>query len=365
MAATQTARAHDDAIFCVAWLDNERLVTGSVDESLRVWRAVDGRAPVAVRTHAGAHLLGVTALSAENGGHRAWRARRAAGDGGPLQRRPAAEPAPFPAPRLPSRPTHTSGFCSAGFGEISVWSAEDEAGVPASRVATLAVGHLEAISLVWSPAAGLLAGGSHAGGVNFWAVSDAPAGGGAALAAAGSVATRAGALVHAVAFSPDGALVAAGHADGTVTVIDVEARAVVQTLEAHALPVRAVAFSADARELHTGSEDARVGTLRLDGGGGGGGGGGARARSLRSGHIGFVTSVAASQSPERALIASASADKTVKLWAPGGDGDAEAEATLMLHVDKVAAVAFSADGRRLASVSDAGTLAVTTLAALT
>ena len=71
-----SARAHDDAALAVCWLDAHALVTGSVDESLTLWRA-DDKALKSVKSHAGAHLLGVTALSAETGGHREERRRRA------------------------------------------------------------------------------------------------------------------------------------------------------------------------------------------------------------------------------------------------------------------------------------------------
>src|SRR5947209_1494038 len=94
--------------------------------------------------------------------------------------------------------------------------------------------------------------------------------------------------VLAVAFSPDGTLLASGSVDNTVKVWEVASREVKHTLEGHTLPVTAVAFSPDGKSL-----------------------------------------------------ASASYDKTVKLW----DGRTFEElATLKGHTNKVDAVAFSPDG---------------------
>src|SRR5271168_1841217 len=64
--------------------------------------------------------------------------------------------------------------------------------------------------------------------------------------------------VRAVAFSPDGRLLASGSDDCTVQLWDPATGATVQTLEGHSGRVRAVAFSPDGRLLASGSADGIV-----------------------------------------------------------------------------------------------------------
>ena len=65
------------------------------------------------------------------------------------------------------------------------------------------------------------------------------------------------------------------------------------------------------------------------------------------GHSGAVNAVA--YSPDASLLASASADHTVRLWAPSVQGKSEA---LKPHTQAVRGVDFSADGQRLLTCSD-------------
>ena len=69
------------------------------------------------------------------------------------------------------------------------------------------------------------------------------------------------------------------------------------------------------------------------------------------GHEGSVDTVAFSGDGQ--LLASGSADHTVKLW---GVAKGQEVATLKGHTDKVSSVAFSGDGKLLASASADGTV---------
>ena len=69
--------------------------------------------------------------------------------------------------------------------------------------------------------------------------------------------------ILAVAFSPDGRLVASGSRDRTVKLWDFETGVVRRTLEGHSSSVGPVAFSPDGRLVASGSGDKTVRLLEL------------------------------------------------------------------------------------------------------
>ena len=143
--------------------------------------------------------------------------------------------------------------------------------------------------------------------------------------------------VWAVAFSPDGRLVASGSGDETVKLWDPATGAVRRTLEGHSEGVWAVAFSPDGRLVASGSGDETVKLWDPATG---------AVRRTLEGHSEGVWAVAFS--PDGRLVASGSGDETVKLWDPATGA---VRRTLEGHSGRVGAVAFSPDGRLVASGS--------------
>ncbi|WP_437516737.1 phosphorylase family protein [Sorangium sp. So ce1099] len=138
-----------------------------------------------------------------------------------------------------------------------------------------------------------------------------------------------------LAFSPDGATLAAGLNDAVVRLWQVGTGEVVHELHGHANHVTSVAFSPDGATLATGSYDNTVRLWSTTTG--------AQLSVLRA-HTGCVRSVAFS--PDGTMLASGSVDRTIRLWQiPGKHGARLIEG----RGDRVESVAFSPDGVRLAS----------------
>jgi WD40 repeat protein len=113
--------------------------------------------------------------------------------------------------------------------------------------------------------------------------------------------------VRAVAFSPDGILLAAAGGlparKGEVKIWDVEKRAVVRTIEGHTDCIYAVAFSPDGRMLATSSYDKFIKLWDVASG--------KEIRTLKD-HIDAIYDLAFTPDGKRLL--SAAADRTVKVW---------------------------------------------------
>ncbi|WP_437664252.1 pentapeptide repeat-containing protein [Sorangium sp. So ce1182] len=147
-------------------------------------------------------------------------------------------------------------------------------------------------------------------------------------------------VVTSIAFSPDGATLASGSKDGTVRLWDVSTGNALCVLKGHSRAVMSVAFSPDGAMLASGSSDQdvrlwEVGTLT-------------EIRSLRNQPHG--TSFVAFSPSEDTLI-SCSRDATVRVW--------QASTGRLLrefggHSDFLKGVAFSPDGAMLASGSRDG-----------
>lgn len=143
--------------------------------------------------------------------------------------------------------------------------------------------------------------------------------------------------VRAVAFSPDGRILATASLDKTIKLWTTDGGLEIRTLTGHDAWVNSIAFSPDGKTLASASRDNTVKIWAIENG---------RLLKTLTKHADWATSVAFS--PDGKTVAGASRDKTVKLW---NAASGEEIKTLNGHADAVWSIAFSPDGKFLASAS--------------
>jgi WD40 repeat protein len=154
--------------------------------------------------------------------------------------------------------------------------------------------------------------------------------------------------VYALAFSPDGNILASGAADNTVKFWEVASRREIRSL-GPGLPAVAMAFSPDGRRVAVGLLDHTIKLIDAATG---------SETGMLTGHSGLVGSVAFS--PDGRVLASASEDGTVKLWDTASGKNI---ATISGFSRLAYSVAFSPDGHLLAANGGDGKLRLWDLAA--
>uniref|UniRef100_A0A7S3K5V2 Anaphase-promoting complex subunit 4 WD40 domain-containing protein n=1 Tax=Aureoumbra lagunensis TaxID=44058 RepID=A0A7S3K5V2_9STRA len=149
-----------------------------------------------------------------------------------------------------------------------------------------------------------------------------------------------------VAFSPDGKWLAASGIDGIISIFDVETQKRVSILKGHHQPVRKITFSPDSSRLLSACDDSRL--LAFD-----------FAREEHfidqySAHTGWVMSC--QYAPDGSnRFASCSGDGTVKIWDTAVSGG-HVLASLEEHESMVSSLAFSPDAKKLITGAEDGCL---------
>jgi WD40 repeat protein len=150
--------------------------------------------------------------------------------------------------------------------------------------------------------------------------------------------------VKAVAITPDGKKAVSGSADRTLKVWDLEGGREIQTLQGHAGKVFRVVITPDGKKAVSGSADRTLKVWDLESG---------REIQTLQGHTGKVFRVVITPDGEKAV--SGSDDRTLKIWNLESGREIQ---TLRGHTGPVRGVAVAPDGKRVVSRSDDRTLKV-------
>ena len=163
--------------------------------------------------------------------------------------------------------------------------------------------------------------------------------------------------VWALAFSPDGNIIASGSQDKTVQLWDIEKQRKLATLEAHEGWVTALAFSADGKTLASGDTNKVIKLWDVDT---------HKERATLLGHNNTISTLTFAPVGNRNIVAqysgclaSSSYDGTIRFWDP--DSGKELVTFADGHTESVKAVAFSEDNLNLTVAAHNSTVGVWSL----
>ncbi|MCL1468869.1 WD40 repeat domain-containing protein [Argonema galeatum] len=217
-------------------------------------------------------------------------------------------------------------------GTIKLWNLDN------GQLLRTLTGHTDEVrAIASSPDGNILASGSHDNTIKLWNPNN-----GQLL----RTLTGHSDWVASVAISPDGKTLASASFDKTIKIWDLHTGQLLRTLTGHSAPVQSVAFSPIPPNppsqgglggiLASASNDKTVKLWNLRTG---------QLQNTLTEHTNFVLCVAIS--PDGKTLVSAGYDKTIKLW---NLRTGKLQNTLKGHSDLVPSIAISADGKILASV---------------
>jgi len=328
--ALMTLRGHEDRVFAVAFSpDGGRIVSGSLDNTLKVWDANNGSELMTLKGHeASVRSVAISpdgrriVSGSEDTTIRVWDT----GNGNELMTLRGHEQGVNAVAVSPDGGLIVSGggnWFNPVDNTLKVWDANK-----GNELMTLKGHEEEVLSVGFSPDCSRIVSGSSDHTVKIWDADNA-----SELMTLRGHEDR----VCSVAFSRDGRRIVSGSMDNTLKVWDVDSGSELMVFRGHEGYVRSVAFCPDESLLVSGSGDNTLKVWDTNGD--------TEVMTLR-GHEGVVSSVAFS--PDDSRIVSGGVDKTLKVW----DANSGCELmTLRGHEGVVSSVTFSQDGRRIVSGS--------------
>lgn len=291
---SKKANCHAEGVWAVTWIGSERLLTGSLDGSLRLWNSRGLEKPLCATTR---QRVGVTSVAATRDGLNA-----------------------------------VSCYQDAVIRKYKI--EENEDGVTSFVEETpVNTAMMEAHSICLSPGDDVIAAGTQAGKVNVWS-----------LESNENVMTldTKSKFVLSTKFSSDedSPLLAASSVDGTVSVFDISQGAVIHKVSTHSLPVRSVCFSPNGRLVYSASDDRHVSVYDCN----------SNKVVANFSHAGMALSV--DISPDSRHFVVGSSDHAVTFWDLGMQKSISSYNT---HTEQVWGVAFdqtNEEGKRFVSVGD-------------
>jgi WD40 repeat protein/tRNA A-37 threonylcarbamoyl transferase component Bud32 len=325
---------HDSFIHTVAWSpDGARIVSGSEDQTVRVWDAESGRELETLRPH----RASVEALAFSYDGRRL----ASAGKDGSIAVIDRDRP---PEAIILNEPVgEIKRLCWSSDGRRILTGHDDQWGEPHFHATLWDVSQRALVkrfepltsyphALAWIPNTQRAVWS-----VDWTRVAMVNLENGDSLA---DLEIPAG--IASAACDPSGARLALGCGDGFVCIYDSARRTVLRKFQPHAKGVGAVAWSSDGRWLAAGSADNHVTISNSETG---------EIRHRLRGHRDEVTSVA--WSPDGRWLASGSNDRTIRIW---DVESGQSVRTIQGHVEMVSSVAWHPHGNRVASAAFDGTI---------